>query len=1620
MPQRIFAKTDDLLKNNGGIMKNQYVVLLYLFLFIYSHFLYAQPSTPRDSAWVTNGTVYSIAYQKGIAYLGGSFSYVGPNRPHGAVVNANTGETNLIFPTIVHQGESKAGGSVYAVASDGSNGWYIGGNFTHVGGVARNNIAHIRSDGSVDQNWNPNASHGYNQDVDVIVISGGIVYAGGRFSNIGGINRSNVAALDATTGLATTWNPNADGMVRSIVVSGSVVYLAGDFSWIGGYGVNNRNRIAAIDVSTGSATSWNPNCNNSVYAINVSGGTVYLGGNFTQVGGQVRNYLAAVNASDAALTSWNPNADNTVQTMILNGSIIYAGGSFTTIAGQVRNKIAAINTASSTVTSWNPNANGAVRSIVVNGSTIFAAGDFTSIGLQTRGYIAGLDASTGSATSWISNALDDIYALAINGTQLFVGGIFRSIGGQYRNNLAAIDAVNGYATSWNPQTNGRVWEVTANGSTIYLGGEFTTVNGTTRNYIASVDASTGTLSSWNPNANNYVYAITLDGSTAYIGGDFSNIGGQARNKIAAIDASTGNASGWNPNANGWVTAITINASTVYIGGAFSNIAGTARNYLAAIDATTGALTNWNPNITSYGGAVYSILLNNGLAYIGGAFTAIAGTTRYRLAAIDLSTGVANGWNPNSNGTVKWVALGGSNIFAAGQFTNVGGYARNYFAGIDATTGVPNGWSPNADYPNYEGSYAVTVTNDTVIFAGGNFNTLLNGTLIQDYVAQFGTVKGNPVPSITSASPSTVNRLQTVNVTLTGSGFINGITTVSFGSNITVNSITVNSSTQLVANITVAASASTGARTISATNDAPGGGTGTLSNGLTINNPSPTLSSISPSAGNRLQTLDVSFTGTNLINGVSSVNAGTGITVNSVTVISSTSLTTNLTITATASTGAQNFSVTNAIPGGGTSSTQSFTISNPLPTLTNASPAVGNRLQTLNVTLTGTNFISGTTSVSFGSEVTVNSTTVNSATEIAANITIAGNAVTGFRTISVTNTAPGGGTANLSNVFSIGNPTPTLVSITPSSANKLQTIDIAVKGTNFVDAATALNVGSNITVNSLAVIKPDSLTTNITIGANATSGLRNFSVTNGAPGGGTSNTLSFTVNNPVPTLSAINPSSATRYQSLNVTFAGTDFIDNSVTSINTGGGITVNSIAINSPTTLTANITVGPKADTGTRNFSVTNSAPIGGTSESQIFTVAKQLPTAIAIFSGNNQVASLDSQLINPCVVIVKDSTGNPIEGIKVKFSIASFPTGSTGQSLSDSIATTDSAGKAPSKLKLGNEIGEYTVAASVVGSVLNPVVFSTLSPVPTLIASSRVLAFGDVGIYDSSLIALKVTNSSVNRLSIDSIYTLTSLFKTQVAKGDVAKTDTLKLGVKFFPSAFGTFSDTLFLKNNSDTALIKIALSGKSPFPTIFVTPNTIAFGNVKKDSTKQLLFSITNTSVSALQIDSLYTKTKYFDIVHILANKILKKGDTVGVSIRFTPDTIGQYIDTLFLTNNSQTSPVKVPLNGNGSLTRVEQFGSEIPTVFSLYQNYPNPFNPFTTIRFGVPERSRVRIEVINTLGQRITTLMNEVREPGYYETHWQANVASGIYFYRIEALSINASNKRFMQVKKMILMR
>lgn len=96
------------------------------------------------------------------------------------------------------------------------------------------------------------------------------------------------------------------------------------------------------------------------------------------------------------------------------------------------------------------------------------------------------------------------------------------------------------------------------------------------------------------------------------------------------------------------------------------------------------------------------------------------------------------------------------------------------------------------------------------------------------------------------------------------------------------------------------------------------------------------------------------------------------------------------------------------------------------------------------------------------------------------------------------------------------------------------------------------------------------------------------------------------------------------------------------------------------------------------------------------------------------------------------------------------------------------------------------------------------------------------------------------------------------------------------------------------------------------------------------------------------------------------------------------------------------------------VERENYLIPNDYMLVQNYPNPFNPSTTISFSLPEETFVKLEVYNSIGENISTLVSENLIAGNYKYEWSANeFSTGIYFYKI-------TSGNFAETKKMILLK
>jgi hypothetical protein len=459
------------------------------------------------------------------------------------------------------------------------------------------------------------------------------------------------------------------------------------------------------------------------------------------------------------------------------------------------------------------------------------------------------------------------------------------------------------------------------------------------------------------------------------------------------------------------------------------------------------------------------------------------------------------------------------------------------------------------------------------------------------------------PTLTSISPSTGSQGSSVPVTLTGSSFVPPLTINTSGSGITSSNISVVSSTQATATLAIAPSTNVGPQNVSVTTT--GGTSGIVTFNVTAGSGVPTLSSITPSTGSQGASVPVTLTGTGFANPLTVNVSGSGITVSNVSVVSSTQATATLAIAASAGVGQYNVSVTT---NAGTSGTKPFTVTaaSGAPTLTSIVPSSGALGTSVNVTLTGTNFTTGSQVRLQGAGLSQTNIVVVSPTQITATYKISSTAAIGAHNTWVVTSA--GSSNMLTFTVTAATGAPTLTSVAPNSGTQGTAVNVTLTGSGFVTGATVGSTGSGITVSNVQVASSTQITATLTLAANATLGASSISVTTS---GGTSNTVPFTVKAAGPTLTSITPNSGTQGTAVNVTLAGSGFIAGATVGA-TGSGITVSNVQVASSTQITATLTLAANATLGPSSISVTTS---GGTSNTVPFTVnaASGAPTLTSV-----------------------------------------------------------------------------------------------------------------------------------------------------------------------------------------------------------------------------------------------------------------------------------------------------------------------------------------------------------------------------------------------------------------------
>jgi hypothetical protein len=396
-----------------------------------------------------NDQISKVEIQGATLYASGFFNSVnGLNRQSIAGINTNDGIPTPWAP--------EPDGSIYAIASD-ANKVFIGGDLRGINWKIYNGIAIVEE--STGKLWPYELQLETGDDIQTMVVKENIMYVGGKFNTINGVPRKNLAAIDLENGDVLPWNPGASGTtssfdntsVAAMNIKDNTIYIGGIFLTAGG---QSRPGLAAIDATTGAATNWNPiigdgtTTNEYPLSLDIENNTLYVAGDFTKIAGQTRPYIGAIDLTTGSLLNWNPVVLSEIWKVRVGGNAAYVLGDFSDgVAGAIRtNGIAAIDLTSGLATDFDPQINSPyVSDLALTETDVYIGGYFSVAELEDRPGLASYSLATGTLNPWMPDLGGsgesgyDVEALAASTSRLFVGGAFVFIGRETRSNYTEYD-----------------------------------------------------------------------------------------------------------------------------------------------------------------------------------------------------------------------------------------------------------------------------------------------------------------------------------------------------------------------------------------------------------------------------------------------------------------------------------------------------------------------------------------------------------------------------------------------------------------------------------------------------------------------------------------------------------------------------------------------------------------------------------------------------------------------------------------------------------------------------------------------------------------------------------------------------------------------------------------------------------------------------------------------------------------------------------------------------------------------------------------------------------------------------------------------------------------------------
>lgn len=443
-----------------------------------------------------------------------------------AVVTHESSEVVRISPTgtgvVDAQWHPLADGRISALAPAPGGSVWFGGSFGHVAGGTRRGLARVgmsgQPEGTRSDATNPGVVNAIVVQADQhVVVGGDFAYDSGGTATV-----TNLLRLLPDGRFDSQWNASVDGVVRALATDEEgAVYVGGAFEHVGNSERRNLAKIMPDDVAS-IDPAWNPSPASGLHGIGVSrlatsGAYLFVGGDFSGIGGVPRNGLARISTSGSGSTDtdWNPEVyASGIDAMAVapDGALYVAGDVF--FGGTDFMRISAAGTVDS---AWPPSLDGSVHALLVDpqSSSVFAAGDFR--------HVDGLSQESVAKLSGINGSLDVAWRPRFESASSSIWGLAPMVG----------------AIASGPD------------GSLYFSGSFDAVNNAAACYLVKLQpASTDVDPDWNPCVSdgmspgstpfpgqwpNPVRTLAVNaGGTVLAGGAFERMSGVVRNGLAAL------------------------------------------------------------------------------------------------------------------------------------------------------------------------------------------------------------------------------------------------------------------------------------------------------------------------------------------------------------------------------------------------------------------------------------------------------------------------------------------------------------------------------------------------------------------------------------------------------------------------------------------------------------------------------------------------------------------------------------------------------------------------------------------------------------------------------------------------------------------------------------------------------------------------------------------------------------------------------------------------------------------------------------------------------------------------------------------------------------------------------